>query len=309
MHYPQPIFAPVHPGARIWGSINCLLAVEAGGDIDDCNKAATDLTDDLRRRFDAIVETTGALLQCEGMTPAERDDFVYYSVMETIGHGVGLTDDPGRFPEEVITLARDKESDLNKAVAELVQWMEINVSYDWNDQTITVSAEVEVITRVSAANSEAAGRFLIPATGFEIGDWLSWIDVFDFDNHDDDHYDNSSEYTTLEFVQMLDACDLVFEGTCWTASANTQDLLARMRYRCLPRVRLGGVEVEIISASISVYITKVVDPQGGDNVATPEGLESGRDSYYDRYKAAEILDIKKAAETLNEGEVRDADPS
>lgn len=306
MNYPQPIFAPVHPGAHVTGSIECLITIEANGDVDDCNKAATDIVYDLRRRFDAIVETTDDLPQFEGMTTTERDDFVYYSVMETIGHGVGLRDDLGRFPERAIRLARDKESDLNKAVRDLVRWMEMNVSYDWNDQTLTVEAVVEVITKESAGNGEVAGRFTIPATAFEIGDWRSWIDAFDFDDHNEDDHDNSSEYTTLEFVQMLDACGLAFEGTCWTDSANLQELLAITGYRRLPSVRLGGVDVEIISASISVRVTKVVDPQGDDNVATPDGLESGRDSYYDRYKAAEA-EIEKAATAAKE--VSDADPS
>jgi hypothetical protein len=300
MNYsPQPVFAPVHPGAHITGSIECLIAVEADGDVGDCNKAAGDIVDELQRRFDGIVETTGDLLPFEDMTYTERDDFVYYSIMETLGHGVGLCDDPGRFPEDAIELARDKTSDLNKAVVSLVAWMEMNVSYDWNDQRLTVEAVVEVITRESVENSEAAGRFTIPATAFEIGDWMSWIDCFDLDDRNEDDVDNSEEYTPMEFVQMLDACGLTFEGTYWASSAGRQDLLATTGYRRLPSVRLSGIEVEVISASISVRVTKVVDPQGDDNVATPEGLESGRDSYYDRYKAA----------TAAKEEVSDADPS
>lgn len=291
---PQPIFAPVPRGAHINGSIDCLIAAEADGDIDDCNKAASDLADELRRRFDALVEMTGDLPRFEGMTPTERDGFIYYSIMETIGHGVGLCDDPGRFPSDAIDLARDKASDLNKAVRSLVAWMEMNVNTDWNDQTITISAEVEVYTRDSVENSEAAGRFTIPAAAFEIGDWLSWIDAFDLDANDEDAHDNTEEYTTLEVVQMLDACDMSFEGTSWTNSANLQELLAVHGYRRLPRVRIGGVDVEVISASLSVSVVKVVDPQGDDNLADPEGLESGRDSYYDRYKAA-AADIEKAA--------------
>jgi len=296
MTYPQAIFAPVPGGAHIKGSIDCLIAVQADGDVGDCNKAATDIVDELQRRFDVIVETTGDLPQFEDMTYTERDDFVYYAIMETLGHGVGLRDDPGRWGEEAIAHFRDEATDLNKAVVSLVAWMEMHVSYDWNDQTLTVEAVVEVITKESAANSEAAGRFTIPATAFEIGDWLSWIDAydFDFDKSNEDPYDNSSEHTPLEFVQMLDACGLTFEGTYWTDGANLQELLAITGYRRLPSVRLGGIDVEVISASISVRVTKVVDPQGDDNVATPKGLESGRDSYYDKYKAAEA-DIEKAA--------------
>lgn len=301
MYYPQAIFAPVPGGARITGSIDCLIAAEADGDVSDCNKAATDIVDELQRRFDAIVETTGDLLQFEDMTYTERDDFVYYSIMETLGHGVGLCDDPGRFPEDAIELARDKTSDLNKAVVSLVAWMEMNVSYDWNDQRLTVEATVEIITRESVENSEVAGYFTIPATAFEIGDWRSWIDAFDFDDHNEDDYDNSSEHTPMEFVQTLDACGLTFEGTYWTNSAGLQELLATTGYRRLPSVRLGGIEVEVISASISVRVTKVVDPQGDDNVASSKGLESGRDSYYDRYKAAEA-EIEKAANDNNNKE-------
>lgn len=283
---PQPIFAPVPHGAHINGSIDCLIAAEADGDIDDCNKAASDLADELRRRFDALVEMTGDLPQFEDMTFTERDGFTYYAIMEAIGHGVGLTDDPDRFPSGAIDLAWDKASDLNKAVVALVAWMEMNVNTDWNDQEITVSAVIEVYTRDSVANAEAAGRFSIPATASEIGDWLSWIDAFDLDANDEDAHDNTEEYTTLEVVQMLDACDMSFEGTSWTNSANLQELLAVHGYRRLPRVRLGGVDVDVISASLSVSAEKVVDPQGDDNLADPKGLECGRDSYYDRYKAA-----------------------
>jgi len=298
MTYPQPIFAPVPSGAHITGSIDCLIAVGADGDIDDCNKAAGDIVDDLRRRFDAIVEVVRASA-VDDDTLNTVDDFVYYAIMEALGHGVGLTDDPGRWSEADINLARDKGGAINKAVVALIAWMEMNVDPGWNDQTVTVEAVVEVITRASAANSEAAGRFTVPATAFEIGDWMSWIDAFDFVEHNEDDVDNSEEYTPMEFVQMLDACDLVFEGTCWTNSANLQDLLATTGYRRLPSVRLGGIEVEVISASISVRVVKVVPLWVDDNVATPEGLESGRDSYYDKYKAAEA-DIEKAATAAKE---------
>jgi hypothetical protein len=282
-YYPQAIFAPVPGGARIKGSIDCLIAAEANGDIDDCNKAAGDIVDELQRRFDAVVEVVRASA-FDDDTLNTVDDFVYYAIMETLGHGVGLTDDlPYRWSEVDIDLARDKGGAINKAVVALVAWMEMNVSYDWNDQTLTVEAVVEVITRESVENSEVAGYFTIPATAFEIGDWLSWIDAFDFDDHNEDDYDNSSEHTPMEFVQTLDACGLTFEGTYWASSAGLQGLLATTGYRRLPSVRLGGVDVEVISASISVRVTKVVDPQGDDSVATPEGLESGRDSYYDKY--------------------------
>lgn len=282
-----PIFAPLPPRSNLMDHVDCLIALLAEGDRDDCNLAAEAQVELLEQAFDGIVELVDADPRLEDV---DASDLVYYAIMEAMGHGVGLNDHLDCWSEEQADIARDPGGPINQAVKRLVAWAEDALSSYPSVYKLSVSASVSVITEASSSDGDVAARVTIPATPTEIADWLSWVDghslVPDAGRGEDEppvsdaEADQSVEYTPLEFVRLLDELGLEFTGSGWADTANDQRLLAEHGFRRLPVIELeGGTDVEVISATLDVFV-EVVKLNDGDPDCSPEDIEAGRDSYF-----------------------------
>lgn len=282
-----PIFAPLPPRYKLTDHIDCLIALLAEGDRDDCNRAAEAQVEVLEQAFDGIVEVVDADPRFEDV---DASDLVYFSLLEAMGHGVGLDDHPDRWSEEQIDIARDPAGPINQAVKRLVAWAEDALSSYPSVYKLSVRASVSVITEASSSDGDVAARVTIPATPTELADWISWADghslVPDAGRGEDEppvsdaEADQSVEYTPLEFVRLLDELGLEFTGSGWADTANDQRLLAEHGFRRLPVIELeGGTDVEVISATLDVFV-EVVKLNDGDPDCSPEDIEAGRDSYF-----------------------------
>jgi len=306
MNHPLALFAPIHGGAHIHGSVDCLIAL-AAGDIDDCNRAGQDQVAVVEQAFDGIVELLREHPAFVDYTYDDCDEFVYYLVMETWGHGVGLNDDPNRWGAEAITAGRDKDGPIYRAAQRLVRWIENNMSEYPSTYTLRVTAVISVVTEDSFEDGEAAGHFEIPATAREIMDWLSWIEgqslVPNEDRGEDEpaiDEDRSENYTPLELVRLLDELGAEFTGSGWADSADDQRLLAENGYRHLPSIQLAdGSWVEVVSATLDLRI-EVIKANGDDPDVTVEELELARDAYHNRWSAEQERVRNIAAETAKE---------
>lgn len=282
-----PIFAPLPPRYKLTDHIDCLIALLAEGDRDDCNRAAEAQVEVLEQAFDGIVEVVDADPRFEDV---DASDLVYFSLLEAMGHGVGLDDHPDRWSEEQIDIARDPAGPINQAVKRLVAWAEDALSSYPSVYKLSVRASVSVITEANSSDGDVAARVTIPATPTELADWISWADghslVPDAGRGEDEppvsdaEADQSVEYTPLEFVRLLDELGLEFTGSGWADTANDQRLLAEHGFRRLPVIELeGGTDVEVISATLDVFV-EVVKLNDGDPDCSPEDIEAGRDSYF-----------------------------
>jgi len=282
-----PIFAPLPPRYKLTDHIDCLIALLAEGDRDDCNRAAEAQVEVLEQAFDGIVEVVDADPRFEDV---DASDLVYFSLLEAMGHGVGRDDHPDRWSEEQIDIARDPAGPINQAVKRLVAWAEDALSSYPSVYKLSVRASVSVITEASSSDGDVAARVTIPATPTELADWISWADghslVPDAGRGEDEppvsdaEADQSVEYTPLEFVRLLDELGLEFTGSGWADTANDQRLLAEHGFRRLPVIELeGGTDVEVISATLDVFV-EVVKLNDGDPDCSPEDIEAGRDSYF-----------------------------
>lgn len=287
-----PIFAPLPPRTRLMDPVDCLIAALTNGERDDCNLAAQAQVELLEQAFDGIVEVVDADPRFEDV---DASDLVYYAIMEAMGHGVGLNDDPERWSEEQVDIARDPAGPINQAVKRLVAWAEDALSSYPSVYKLRVHATVTVITEVSAADGDSAASYTIPATPTELADWLSWVDghslVPDAGRGEDEppvsdaEADQSVEYTPLEFVRLLDELGLEFTGSGWADTANDQRLLAEQGFRRLPTIELeDGTDVEVISATLDVWF-EVVKLNDSDPDCSPEDIEAARDSYFKKAAA------------------------
>ena len=285
------IFAPLPPRYKLTDHIDCLIALLAEGERDDCNLAAQAQVELLEQAFDGIVELVDADPRFEDV---DANDLVYYAVLEAMGHGVGLNDHPDRWSEEQIDNARDPAGPINQAVKRLVAWAEDALSSYPNVYKLRVRASVSVITEASSSDRDVAARVTIPATPTELADWLSWVDghslVPDEKRAEDEppsadaQADQSVEYTPLEFVRLLDELGLEFTGSAWSDTADDQQLLATHGYH-LPVLELeDGTDAEVISATLDVWF-EVVKPNDEDPDCSPEDIEAGRDSVHKKAAA------------------------
>ena len=272
---PLPLFAPLPPLYHLTDSIDCLIASLTNGDREDCNRAAQAQVDVLEQAFDGIVGIVNADSRFEDV---DVDDLVYYAIMEAMGHGVGLNDDPDRWSEEQVDIARDPAGPINQAVERLVAWAENTLDSYPSVYKLRVTAIVSVITEASVADGDVAARYTIPATPMEMVDWVSWIDRHSLANDADE--DQSKEYTPLEFVRLLDEIGAEFTGSVWSDTANDQRLLAEHGFRRFPVIEMeDGTDVEVISATLDVWF-EVIKLNDEDPECSPEDIEAGRDSYF-----------------------------
>ena len=285
-----PIFAPLPPCSHLTDSIDCLVAVLTNGDRDDCNLAAQAQVELLEQAFDGIVEMVDADPRFEDV---DASDLVYYSLLEAMGHGVGLGDFPDRWSEEQIDIARDPTGTVNQAVKRLVSWAENALSSYPSVYKLRVSARIAVITEDSAEDCDEAASYTIPAS--QISDWLSWIDshslVPDEQRAEDEppsadsEADQSEEYTPIEFVRLLDEIGAEYTGGAWRVFAETQELLASEGLRSLPKIQIADSSwVEVIFATLDITV-EVVKLNGEDPDCSPEEIEAGRDSVYKKAAA------------------------
>jgi hypothetical protein len=334
---PIPTFRRLPQPYHLSNSIDCLVALATGdGDARDCNKAAEELVDTLEVLFYAVVEYAETLPEFFDLTPSERGDFIYYSIMERQGHGVGLTCDPGRFPEKAIDLARDKASDLYGKVGAIVDWIEQNLNDDGSYAIKgNLVVEVSVYTEASVEdNSETAASTFLKHGSLdkildEVDEWADDCDPVppaDADEHE------GREVTLGAFIETLDEVlenhPVEQSGTGWRACYDQDALLSRRSYRNLPR--LSGLEQgddecdeewdrrsEVIGADVSWFIAPrslTTDHNGPTEQVkwlneNPEGLVDelvrSTDWYYKQYKAAKAAEAAaKAAK-----EKTDAHPS
>lgn len=295
------IFAPLPTRYHLTDHIDCLIALLAEGERDDCNLAAEAQVELLEQVFDGVIELVDADQRLEDV---DASDLVYYAIMEAMGHGVGLNDHLDRWSEEQADIARDPAGPINQAVKRLVAWAENALSSYPSVYKLRVTATVSVITEASSADGDVAARYTIPATRTELADWLSWVDghslVPDAGRGEDEppaadaHEDQSEEYTPLEFVRLLDELGLEFTGSAWSDTANDQRLLAEHGFRRLPVIELeASTDVEVISATLDVWF-EVIKLNDSDPDCSPEDIEAGRDSYFKKAAA-------KAASNNNEG--------
>jgi len=286
-----PIFAPLPPRSNLMDHVDCLIALLAEGDRDDCNLAAEAQVELLEQAFDGIVELVDADPRLEDV---DASDLVYYAIMEAMGHGVGLNDHLDCWSEEQADIARDPGGPINQAVKRLVAWAEDALSSYPSVYTLSVRASVSVITEASSSDGDVAARVTIPATPTELADWISWADGISWALDDvraedeppaaDAEADKSEEYTPLEFVRLLDDLGLEFQGSGWSDTANDQRLLAEHGYRRLPTVELLKGSDEVISATLDVWF-EVVKLNDSDPDCSPEDIEAGRDSYFKKAAA------------------------
>lgn len=287
-----PIFAPLPPRTRLMDPVDCLIAALTNGERDDCNLAAQAQVELLEQAFDGIVEVVDADPRFEDV---DASDLVYYAIMEAMGHGVGLNDDPERWSEEQVDIARDPAGPINQAVKRLVAWAEDALSSYPSVYKLRVTATISVITEASSVDGDVAARYTIPATPTELAEWHSWIDrhslVPDAGRGEDEplasdaEADKSEEYTPLRFVRLLDELGLEFTGSAWFDTANDQRLLAEHGFRRLPVIELeDGTDVEVISATLDVFVD-VVKLNDSDPDCSPEDIEAGRDSYFKKAAA------------------------
>ncbi len=280
------IFAPLPPCSHLIDPVDSLVAVLTNGDRYDCNLAAQAQCDLLEQAFDGIVELVDADPRFEDV---DASDLVYYSLLEAMGHGVGLNDYLDRWSEEQIDIARDPEGPINQAVKRLVAWAEDALSSYPSAYKLRVSARVTVYTEASAADGDSAASVTIPATPTELAEWISWTDGISYVPDEmraedeppsaDAETDKSVEYTPLKFVRLLDELGLEFQGTSWSDTANDQRLLAEHSYRRLPIVEFLNGSDEVISATLDVFV-EVIKLNDEDPDCSPEEIEAGRDSVY-----------------------------
>lgn len=282
-----PLFAPLPTRYELTDHIDCLIALLAEGDREDCNRAAEAQVELLEQAFDGIVEPVDADPRFEDV---DASDLVYYAIIEAMGHGVGLADHLDRWSEEQADIARDPAGPINQAVKRLVAWAEDALSSYPSVYKLRVTATISVTTEASAADGDSAASYTIPATRTELADWLSWVNghslVPDEKRGEDEppasdaDEDQSMEYTPLEFVRLLDELGLEFTGSGWSDTANDQRLLAEHGFRRLPVIEMeDGTDVEVISATLDVFV-EVVKINDGDPDCSPEDIEAGRDSYF-----------------------------
>jgi hypothetical protein len=240
---PIPTFRRLPQPYHLSNSIDCLVALATGdGDARDCNKAAEEIVDALTDMFDAVVEYAGTLPEFVDLTHKERGDFIYYSIMERQGHGVGLTCDPGRFPEKAIDLARDKTSDLYGKVGAIVDWIEQNLTHEiWPVIKGDLCIEVSVYTADSVEDSEAAASTFPTAVG--VNDVLDDVIGFaeDAEPATDDKAETEPSDISLELFlgtldKVLDEYAVEQIGRIWCVSLSLQELLSRRNCRDLPRI-------------------------------------------------------------------------
>lgn len=282
---PTPIFAPLPPSYKLTDSIDCLIALLTEGERDDCNLAGQAQVELLEQAFDGIVEVVDADPRLEDV---DASDLVYYSLLEAMGHGVGLGDFPDRWTEEQADIARDPAGPINQAVKRLVAWAEDALSSYPSVYKLRVSARIAVITEDSAEDCDEAASYTIPAS--QISDWLSWIDghslVPDEQRAEDEpplsdaDEDKSEEYTPLEFVRLLDEIGAEFTGGAWRICLGMQELLDDEGWRSLPEIQLADSSwVEVISATLDITV-EVVKLNSDDPDCSLEEIEAGRDSVY-----------------------------
>jgi hypothetical protein len=329
---PIPVFRRLPQPYHLRDSIECLVALATGdGDARDCNKAAEELVDTLTEMFDAVVEYVADLPEFVDLTPKERDDFIYYAIMERQGHGVGLTCDPGRFPEKAVDLARDAGTDLYARVGAVVRWIEQNLD-DGGMYAIkgNLVIEVAVYTTDSTENSESAASIF--PVGVGINDVLDDVVGFaeDCETTDEAAEEETSDISlglflfTLETV--LDEYPVEISDVSCCVSLGTQALLSRQSYRRLPFMRAdrGDEEsdedynsrAEIIGVDVSWWFEKgtlTTDHNGPTEQVkwlneNPEGLVDdlvrSTDWYYKQYTAAKAAakEVEEAATEAAEGQ-------
>jgi len=326
---PIPTFRRLPQPYHLSNSIDCLVALATGdGDARDCNKAAEEIVDTLTDMFYAVVEYAGTLPEFVDLTPKQCDDFVYYSIMERQGHGVGLTCDPGRFPEKAIDLARDKTSDLYSKVGAIVDWIEWNLEHEiWPVIKGDLCIEVSVYTADSVENSEAAASTF--PTAVSVNDVLDDVIGFAEDcEATDEKPDVETSDISLELFlgtleEVLDGYTVEQRETGWRVSLSVfQELLARRNYRELPRIlklerrddesdKDWDRRSEVIGVDVSWWFETVATYDANGPTETvdwykknPEGLIDelvrSTDWYYKQHKAAK--DAEAAREAAKEGQ-------
>jgi hypothetical protein len=316
---PIPTFRRLPQLYHLSNSIDCLVALATGdGDARDCNKAAEELVDTLTDMFDAVVEHVGTLPEFADLTHPERDSFVYYSIMERQGHGVGLTCDPGRFPEAAVDVARDKASDLYGKVGAIVYWIEQNLTH-----------EIWPVIKGDLCIEVAASTF---PTAIGVDDVLDDVIGFaeDCETTDEKPDVETSDISLDLFLgtleEVLDGYTVEQRETGWRVCFDQNELLSRRSYRNLPYMRSDrgddesdddyNSRAEIIGVDVSWWFETVAtyDANGPtEQVAwykkNHEGLiddlTRSTDWYYKKYKAAEAAEA--AIEAAKEKD--DAHPS
>lgn len=317
---PVPVFRKHHQQAHLHDSIECIVSLATNyGDSGDCNMAAADLVEQLTNMFSALVEHLIELQPFDGMGYKERDKFVYYSIMETQGHGVGLTDNPGEYPEDAVALARDRTSDLHKRVGDIVRWIEQNINDDgWYAMKANLVVEVAVYTEASVADASDAAASMFPELKLTSLDSIldevaEWADDVDPTKETTDEEKAGYSDTLGAFIETLDKVldnHLAEQrGTGWRACFDQDALLSRRRYRSLPR--LAGLEQgedesdedwdrrsEVVGADVSWFIvprslttdyngpTEQVERYNKNPEDLVEELVRSTDWYYAQYKAA-----------------------
>lgn len=286
------LFAPLPPRTRLMDHVDCLIAVLTNGERDDCNLAAQAQVELLEQAFDGIVELVDADPRFEDV---DASDLVYYTVLEAMGHGVGLNDHLDCWSEDQVDIARDPAGPINQAVKRLVAWAEDALSSYPSVYKLRVTATISVITEASAAEGDSAASYTIPATPRELADWMSWVDghtlvpdeerAEDEPTNADTTTDQSEEYTPLELTRLLDELNLEFTGSAWSDTANDQRLLQEHGFRRLPTIELeDGTDAEVISATLNVWF-EVIKLNDDDPECSPEDIEAGRDSYFKKHAA------------------------
>ena len=167
------LFAPLPSRYKLTDHIDCLIALLAEGDREDCNRAAEVQVELLEQAFDGIVELVDADPRLEDV---DASDLVYNAILEAMGHGVGLDDHPDRWSEEQVEIAREPGGPINQAVKRLVAWAEDALSSYPSVYKLRVTATISVITEASAADGDSAASYTIPATPRELTEWVLWVD-------------------------------------------------------------------------------------------------------------------------------------
>lgn len=288
---PLALYTPLPPRYKLTDPIDALVAVLTGGERNDCNAAAKVDVTQLEMAFDGIVERVRGAATSDN-TLDHVNDFVYYAIMEQMGHGVGLGDFPDRWSEEDAEKARDKDGPINPLVRRLVSWAEANMESYPSVYTLRVRARVSVITEESAADGDEEMSFSIPATPTEIRDWKSWIDGYSLVPDEDRAEDEPPcadghgpmECAPLDFTRLLDEIGAEFRGlSSWRVCAGDQELLAEFNYRRLPGVQRADESWhDVIGASLELFV-EVVKFNDEDPDFDAEGIEAGRDSYFKRH--------------------------